>query len=263
MELLIIPIFLSVGVFFLNRSERKTEREIAKDHQQEAALKSYLDQMTELLLEKSLRTTKKAEVRDVARTLTINVLPTLDGIRKGRLVTFLYEAKLINKGKRIVELEGADLTSIDLSHKHIFEADLSYTYLNNANFEWTTFIDTKLSPSNIDGVNMKYSNLFGVDLSHESLVGADLRFANLCNANLMDANLKNTDMRNANLGHGRHYEFSSTSNKKHRVFDAKQVNMANANLEGADLRGANITEEQLESIKSLKGTIMPDGTKHV
>src|SRR6185436_681231 len=54
MELLIIPLILAVGAFFLNRSERKTEREIAKDRQQEQALQSYFDQMTELLLEKDL-----------------------------------------------------------------------------------------------------------------------------------------------------------------------------------------------------------------
>ena len=35
MELLIIPLFLAGGAYYLNKSERKTERDIAKDRQQE------------------------------------------------------------------------------------------------------------------------------------------------------------------------------------------------------------------------------------
>ena len=50
MELLIIPLFLAGGAFYLNRSERTTEREIAADRQQEAALQAYIDRMSELLI---------------------------------------------------------------------------------------------------------------------------------------------------------------------------------------------------------------------
>jgi len=59
MELLIIPLVLAIGAFFLNQSERETERETAKDRQQEAALQAYIDNMSELLLKEKLRTTKK------------------------------------------------------------------------------------------------------------------------------------------------------------------------------------------------------------
>lgn len=63
MELLIIPLVLAIGAFFLNRSERATEREttnkraelereIAKDRQQEAALQAYLDRMSDCCLRK-------------------------------------------------------------------------------------------------------------------------------------------------------------------------------------------------------------------
>ena len=58
MQLLLIPIFLSIGVFFLNRSERIGERESIVIHKQEAALQDYLDRMTDLLLKENLRKTK-------------------------------------------------------------------------------------------------------------------------------------------------------------------------------------------------------------
>ena len=65
MELLVIPLVLAIGAFYLERSERavdrktaddraKLERELATDRQQEAALQAYLDRMAELLLKENL-----------------------------------------------------------------------------------------------------------------------------------------------------------------------------------------------------------------
>ena len=65
LQLLIIPAVLAVGGYVFNltvsRNERKatasrdqTERDIATDNQQEAALQAYIDKMSELLLDKNL-----------------------------------------------------------------------------------------------------------------------------------------------------------------------------------------------------------------
>ena len=61
-ELLIIPTVLAVIAFLFSQAERKTERQIADDGQQEGAFQAYLGQMTELLLEKGL----SAPIREVA-----------------------------------------------------------------------------------------------------------------------------------------------------------------------------------------------------
>src|SRR5450755_1515848 len=66
LQLLIIPLVLAVGGYVFNltvsRNERKstklrdrTERQIALDSQQGAALQAYIGKMSELLLEKKLR----------------------------------------------------------------------------------------------------------------------------------------------------------------------------------------------------------------
>jgi len=122
MELLIIPLVLAGGVFYLNRSERaverriaedrtkedrrladdraKLEREIATDRQQEAALQAYIDRMAELLLKEELRNSEEnEEVCNVARIRTLTVLRGLDPKRKGLVLLFLKEAELINKDK--------------------------------------------------------------------------------------------------------------------------------------------------------------------
>ncbi len=114
MDLFIIPLVLAIGAFFLNRSERNTEREIATDRQQEAALQSYPDRMAELLLKEKLRTTKNKEVRNVARTRTLTVLRGLDVKRKGLVLRFLHEAELVKSPEPIVNLFGADLQNADL-----------------------------------------------------------------------------------------------------------------------------------------------------
>ena len=123
LQLLIIPVILAVGGFWLNQIQRsreqrtteqrdKTEREIALDNQREVALQAYIDKMSELLFEKGLRESESEdEVRIIARARTLTVLAGLDADRKGNLLQFLYEARLINKDVRggILNLEGANL----------------------------------------------------------------------------------------------------------------------------------------------------------
>src|SRR5438105_1867989 len=66
LHLLIIPVVLALGGFWLNqiqkgREQRITqqqaelERELTHDNQQETLLQAYIDKMSELLLEKKLR----------------------------------------------------------------------------------------------------------------------------------------------------------------------------------------------------------------
>jgi len=105
MELFLIPIFLASGAFLLNRSERQSENrrveeraiverkraeerailecEIATDRQQEAALQTYLDRITELLMGQKLLAPESEVARDVARIRTLTVLHGLDSRRIG------------------------------------------------------------------------------------------------------------------------------------------------------------------------------------
>lgn len=229
LSLLIVPIMLAVGGFWLNnlqkerdleaekarkqREERaierraQTEREIAEDNQRETALQAYIDKMSDLLLDNKLRESKEEdEVRDIARIEILTVLRKLDAERKGSIIQFLEEARLINAEKPIVVLSRADLSG----------ANLSGAYLRRVNFSG--------------------ANLSGANLSGAFLGGANLRIANLSGANLSEANLSGADLNRANLNR--------------------------ADLSGADLSGTTVTQDQLEKAKSLKDATMPDGSKH-
>lgn len=269
MELLIIPLVLAIGVFFLNRSERaierqtakdraELEREIAKDRQHEAALQAYLDHMSELLLKEKLRTTEIQEVRDLARTRTISILRGLDNKRSDLVIQFLREAKLIIDENSImngadmdgINLNGLDLKNTFLQKANLQEADLQWANLNGANLQsadlrWANLYDVNLKEANLQRVNLFSANLEKANSFAVNLEGADLTWASLQDANLKDANLKEASLEGASL---------------QRV-NLEGANLNGAILEGTNLEGASVTTDQLAVAKSLKDATMPDGTE--
>ena len=280
MELLIVPSVLAGGAFFLNRSERNTEREIAMDRQQEAALQSYFDRMSELLLKEKLRTTRKSEVRDVARTRTLSIMRVLDTKRINLIIQFLSEAKLITDAKSIFNnakmnwmnlpnirfadaymveasladsnLELVSMEGVNLGGAHLEGANLQYADLEGANLK-----DASLFGANLEGANLEGANLEGANLLFVNLRGAYLHGANLKSASLMDAKLEGSSLKGANLMDA--YLYSAILEDA----DLENTNLENVNLENANLMNAkNIIEKQLASVKSLNGAIMPDGTRH-
>jgi hypothetical protein len=186
LQLLIIPAVLllagSLFTYTVSRNERKasdrhnqTEREIAQDNQQEAALQEYIDKMSELLLHEKLRGSQpEDEVRTIARVRTLTVLPRLDGRRKKSVLQFLLESNLIDKDNAIVYVSGADLSGANLS-----EADLSGAELVGA-----ILVDADLS----EAILCK-ADLWNANLRRVNAVGANLKGANLLGANLAQSNL--------------------------------------------------------------------------
>lgn len=249
MELLLIPLFLAGGAFYLERSERAVERRIAKerieeerkraedraelereialDRQREAALQTYFDRMTELLLKEKLRTTENKEVRDVARTRTTSVILTLDSNRINLVVRFLREAHLILEKNSI--FADANLATLNLRL-----LDLSKVNFQNANLG-----KANLQKSYLTAANLAHAYLGDANLQDAFLEGANLQSANLIDANLQDAYLSDANLQDAYL--------------------------IGANLQGAylgrtNLKGAQITEAQLAAVKFIMGATMPDGT---
>jgi uncharacterized protein YjbI with pentapeptide repeats len=252
MELLIIPIVLGFGALWFNRSERKNDRkiaeernkneqEIAADRMREAALQTYIDRMTELLLEKDLRKSKpEDEVRDVARTRTLTTLRILDPVRKGLLVRFLTEAELIRKDSPVVNLSGADLNNIRLSGADLKEVNLSQAFLTKAYMDETRLSNANLSGAQLIGAHLYFDRLDKADLSRANLSEADLGRADLHGADLSGAYLIEADLREAFLGEA----------------NLAGAVLIRANLRGADLEGANLDQTEFHR------TIMPDGKIH-
>jgi hypothetical protein len=247
MQLLIIPAVLAGGALWFNQRNTEaqnriaqlnteTQNRIAEDNQHEAALQKYIDKMSALLLDKGLGSENDAEIRNVARTRTLFTLRTLDETRKGLLLRFLWESRLIDTTNPILNLTDADLTAADLRHADLSKANLDGANLADANLAGAVLFYTKLDNAKLAGAKLAAANMVFATLVLANLNHGDLRHANLTAANLSSAMLTGANLESANL-------------------ERATLNLAN-------LSDAKVTPEQLAKAKSLKGAIMPDGTKH-
>jgi uncharacterized protein YjbI with pentapeptide repeats len=297
MDLLIVPVVIGIAAYWFRQTEQalelkraaeranteqrrteertKTEQLIAEDNLCETALQTYFDRMVSLLLDKELREKQEdAEVRAVARARTMTILRRLDSGRKGVVVRFLHEAKLITRGAIIIDLEEADLTNVELAGVNLTQIDLARADLSNANLRFTNLTSANLTGTQLSKVKLYYSNLSEADLSRAKLMaakltgtnlsktvltGAILKAAKLIKANLTEADLTEADLTEVNL------EWANLTGANLTGANLTKANLewaklAGANLMGADLRGAKVTQEQLAKAGSREGMIFPDGS---
>jgi hypothetical protein len=202
-QLLSIPVVLALAAAWFNRAENdrnreiaaersKTERRIVLDSQLEVALQTYVDRMTDLLLREDGGLRDSApddEIRTVARTRTLMTLRNLDGWRKGLLVRFLHEGRLIDKGNSIVRLWDADLGGAGLFLANLSAADLSGSDLSKADLVEAVLTKVDLRGADLREADLRFAKLHDANLSDARLNEADLSGANLSEANLSDADL--------------------------------------------------------------------------
>ena len=254
MQLLLIPGVLAVAGFWFNHRERKAaelraeaDREISFDNQREAALKEYIDKMSELLLhEKLLKSEPEDEVRKIARALTLTVLPRCDGGRKKSVLQFLYESGLIERDKSIIRLNDANLSGASLNGAILNKADLGGANLSEVNLLCANLMQASLWHADLNKAILNKADLNKAILVEAILSGASLNGTNLMEAELVGANLSEAKLNGA---------FLNGAN----LWEAK---LNETNLSEANLNGAKVAMEQLNGAKSLKGATMPDGSVH-
>lgn len=172
LDLIAIPLTLAlIAVYFdtqLKERDEKTSNEqkereenISRDREEQAALQKYLDAMTHLLLEKGLLTSgEDSNVRNIAQARTHTVLHNLNGKRRGSVVRFLQESKLI----RIRDPKKAYFKDPKL-------------YLSGANLRKAELNGLYLSKVSLTGVILEEADLRGADLSEADLRRATLKGA--------------------------------------------------------------------------------------
>lgn len=166
---------------------------------------------------------KEQPVNDLANHIAEHDLKLIDDLlRKGPLPD--PKSQMNDAHLRDAQLAGQDLT-----HSSFVGADLAQVDLRGANLQGVS-----LEEANLDGAILRGAKLQKANLASAYLGEADLRRANLQDADLTNVYLTNVDLR--------------------------ETDLTNADLSRANLRGAKITEDQLKTVKSLSGAIMPDGT---
>jgi uncharacterized protein YjbI with pentapeptide repeats len=247
LQLLVIPLVL-VGIGFAfdlrqqgiedQRAER--ERQLEEQRAQDATLHGYLDQMSQLLLEKDLRESEQgSEVRTLARAQTLTVLEGVDPSRRTQVLRFLIEAELVQR---------------------VDEQDPAMS-LRQANLQGVSLFEPELYGANLSDANLREADLYLADLRLAHMNGADLRLAamhsaNLSDATLSDANLSGAVLSGANLSGA---NLNGANLSKTVLID---TSLSGADLSEAFLGGANVTQEQLDQAASLEGTVMPNGQEY-
>jgi uncharacterized protein YjbI with pentapeptide repeats len=238
----------------LENQRAEVERELAEQRAQDEALQAYLDQMSQLMLERKLLEAQPGDpVHTLAQARTSTAILRLDAehnesvthfsIDSGLAVRSEASARLL-RGSTLshAKLSGAHLPNADLGDADLSGADLSNALLLNANLIFADLSGADLSNALLDNADL-VADLSNADLSGASLLGADLSDGNLFSADLSEANLIGANLIGADLS---------------------EANLNGANLENANLVGANgITNAELEQqAVSLVGTDMPNGQKY-
>jgi len=246
--LLFVPTMLALGAFLLNRLQKQHEdrvQEAQKQHQelmeeaqrqrehaaaiqraQDEALRAYLDQMSNLMVDQGLRKEPEdSDKRRLAQARTIATLLGLEQDRKRFPLKLIYELSLIAKKDPILNLKNAGLDTADLSEITLHDACLKEADLRLANLSDANLSDTVLAGANL--------------LPYDEMKPAKLNAPNLSNgANPSDIDLDDHHVKPTNLN---------------------GADLSNADLSGAHLAGTKLSPEQLAACKSLEGATMTDG----
>ena len=275
LQLLIVPLMLvAIGlVFSLQQDARQqrvedqraeAERELAEQRAQDEALQAYLDQMSQLMLERKLLEAEPGDpVHTLAQARTSTIILRLDAEHNESVTRFLSNSGLALDGETSARL----LSDITLSH-----ATLSHAFLPNAD----------LISADLSGADLSDAHLSNANLSNAYLHKANLSGAGLSHADLSGTILPNADLSGADLSHA---DLSCSRVERHRsgpavltvvgglCSDLSGANLSDANLwfadlHDADLRKANLrgatalTDEKIAAARSLKGATMPNGQKY-
>jgi uncharacterized protein YjbI with pentapeptide repeats len=271
LDLLIVPVVLALGGYLFTRSENRrtqviteqraeTDRYIADQGRQDDTLQAYLDDMSELLKDKELHDARPGDkLSVVARARTLPVMRGFDTGRKRIVVQFLYEAGLIDRDRRVINLDRVDLLEAGLNDLYLKDADLSGAFFYRAYLRESTLVRANLSNALLDHADLRHTDLSGADLS-----GADLSEANLSAAVLRSASLRGSYLAGAILHPAALDTPSDPSSVEAFLYREYQsdADLRDADLSGADITGALVTKDQLAHCKSLKGATMPDGQKY-
>jgi uncharacterized protein YjbI with pentapeptide repeats len=283
---------IAFGIITFN-IQRATERQLETDRAREAALQAYLDRMTDLLLDDSLRelpptpgqypthdilsgSSLRTQPQAFARAHTLATLPSLDANRQKVILRFLHDSALIRRDFKVVtiepfplppspprlailqdaELSGADLSGgdLDLPDVNLHGAELVNTNLSEVRLRNADLSNTLLINANLTNSILESADLCGAQLMNADLRNADLRMTLLLNADLSSVDLRNANLGGAKLGDARVLEDHGGCSS------LAVIHLASTNLRNANLNGTDLTNEQLAQVHDLVGATMPDGT---
>ncbi len=213
LQLLIVPLMLALGAFYLNSAADFRDSQIAQERKQQEILTDYFSKMQGLIVEtkKSKQTpgSKESnseerlllEFRPTAKALTLSVLEQLDGKRKGKVITYLAESQLITADNNEpspqpeIELDGANLKGMVLNdvdqvvkNGNKLRVIIKKSDMTDSRFERIGLF----ANSDLTGSNFSNSILTSVDFTNANMPQAKFIKGKINNVNFTDTILKET-----------------------------------------------------------------------
>jgi len=191
------------------------------------------------------------QVSDLARRLAALASPTSLTQEQQVQIAFHWQELGGKDSLRGFDLQGSDLTGVNLSEAILFGADLREASLRMADLQRTDLRTANLSKADLSDACLREASLLEADLSGAKLRSVNLEGADLQRANLGEADLGEADLRMANL---REASLSGA--------DLQRADLTGANLQRATLLGAKVTDGQLAEAWTLEGATLPNGRVH-
>ncbi|TRU89116.1 MAG: pentapeptide repeat-containing protein [Microcystis novacekii Mn_MB_F_20050700_S1] len=213
LQLLIIPLMLALGAFYLNSAADFRDYQIAQEQKHQEILTDYFSKMQDLIVEtkKSKQTpgSKESnseeglllEFRPTAQALTLSVLEQLDGKRKGKVIIYLAESQLITVDNNEpypqpeIKLDGANLKGMVLNDvdQVVKNGNKLRVIINKSDMTDSRFKRIGLlANSDLKGSNFSNSILTSVDFTNANMPQAKFIKGKINNVSFTDTNLKET-----------------------------------------------------------------------
>jgi uncharacterized protein YjbI with pentapeptide repeats len=172
----------------IENQRAEAERELAEQRAQDEALQAYLDQMSQLMLERKLLVAEPGDpVHTLAQARTSTVILRLDAEHNESVTRFLSNSGLAESSEASPRLlREITLLHATLGDAYLPEADLSRADLRGTNLSGAFLFSANLSDA-VLGANLSNADLRGTNLSGAVLYGSDLSEAVLENADLSGA----------------------------------------------------------------------------
>src|SRR5215213_1772275 len=181
---LFLPMVLAVGAIGCESIERQRDEQRAEDQRerelrvineqaQAVALQTYLDQMSNLMIDRKLRATDPdSDERGLAQARTLTILLALGSDRKRHPLKLVAQLHLIDKGNPIIKLPHADLNEANLAEVTLINVDLTDVDLRAANLTDANLRGTVLADADLRGANLTGADLTGARVAYEQLAAS-------------------------------------------------------------------------------------------
>lgn len=281
LQLLLVPIILILGGFWLNRSESRhslemqksindTNLSIEKERFEDGILNSYINDIAQMIINSDTAKLRTNRIMAVYKIKTLTTLNRLNSERRNYLIQFLVDSKMLNYWDFLSDFKNIHVSGIffndvsfddfkfigsSISSSRFFSCSIQSSKSSHSDFTSSMFNDMKINIFDISSSKFIQSSLVKVIFSEckikdSKFYGSKIQHSSLGNSTIESSDLSCSTISNTNFSDTKFYccDFIRSSIKDSSFID---VDFWNVNFSNTEL--INVTIENLIS-PEVKGT---------